>query len=619
LGFSGGSHAKRLVPRELGRHYTPAQLSRRIVLSGLSASAASLHSEPLRILDPACGDGALLLATFEELCAQRITRDGHDACGELTSADRLKIFRSQLFGCDIDPHAVASLRSALRERIGATGDLADTAAQAVEENIRIGDALLGPGPERNDLLFSANADAAIDWIRDFPAAREAGGFDLIIGNPPYVREKDCRALFERIASTPFGRRWREARMDLWYYFAHRALDLLRSGGILTFVVNSYWTASRGASKLIDRFEREAILEEIELLGTQKLFAGVAGRHLIFRLRKRHDGPHGNVNHDGAHRNLPSECRVIPTAAPAYRMRQCDLYQGGRLTLVPPVTLDLAAGRTTPLSEAFETRQGMAENPPSINRRLLRSTNGDFVLGEGVFVLQPSEVERLKLSDAERTLLRPYYDTSVIERHSLPKEPTHQVLYLTKKTAPTLKPYPAIQSHLSRFRAILERRRETQTGSCAWWHLHWPREESIFVAPRILSVQMGKRPRFVAVQQPTFVGFSVNLIVNRANSGISLPALAGILNSSLALEWFERHAKRRGVHLEINAHVLRQFPLPPPDLAFDGEVTQLVEKRQNSPAGGAEAEMLERRIEAAVARWYGVPSATSADGKTSSTL
>ena len=54
-------------------------------------------------------------------------------------------------------------------------------------------------------------------------------------------------------------------MDYWYYFLHRGLDLLRENGRLSFIVNSYWTASAGAAKLIQRLEQETTLEEILLL------------------------------------------------------------------------------------------------------------------------------------------------------------------------------------------------------------------------------------------------------------------------------------------------------------------------------------------------------------------
>jgi hypothetical protein len=79
--------------------------------------------------------------------------------------------------------------------------------------------------------------------------------------------------------------------------------------------------------------------------------------------------------------------------------------------------------------------------------------------------------------------------------------------------------------------------------------------------------MGRLPQFVYAERPTFVGFSVNVVTRRAEGTWSLPALTAILNSSWAVTWFERHAKHRGAHLEINGNVLRQFPLPP----FDAEI------------------------------------------------
>ena len=77
--------------------------------------------------------------------------------------------------------------------------------------------------------------------------------------------------------------------------------------------------------------------------------------------------------------------------------------------------------------------------------------------------------------------------------------------------------------------------------------------------------MGAAPRFAHAEQPTYVGFSMHVIVQRAVSNErpapSLAALTAILNSSPARRWFESHAKRRGAHLDISGTVLKQFPLP----------------------------------------------------------
>src|SRR6185503_6653749 len=91
------------------------------------------------------------------------------------------------------------------------------------------------------------APLPINWPTAFPNVAAAGGFDLVIGNPPYLRERDSKREFDRIAHSPLGKRWRTARMDLWHYFLHRGLDLLKPGGRLSFIVNSYWTSSTAAA------------------------------------------------------------------------------------------------------------------------------------------------------------------------------------------------------------------------------------------------------------------------------------------------------------------------------------------------------------------------------------
>ena len=107
---------------------------------------------------------------------------------------------------------------------------------------------------------------------------------------------------------------------------------------------------------------------------------------------------------------------------------------------------------------------------------------------------------------------------------------------------------------------MEERRETKKGSNAWWHLHWPRDEAIWRSPKIVSVQMGRRPTFVAATEPVYVSFSVNVFVPNDISQQNLNYLTGLLNSRLIWKWYQHHAKRRGVGIEINGNVLRRTPI-----------------------------------------------------------
>lgn len=603
--------------RRRGQYYTPPDIVRlmlhgvdEVVRSARNHDGLQTDSTIPTIVDPACGDGALLLAAFERIASAERVGSDREPCS------RLQIVRRHLFGVDVDATAVERLRGEFLKRIGPSPADVETTGQAIAANIRVGDALTGsglsggsvdqPGPSQQ----SSDEPKPLDWARAFPAVAKNGGFDVVICNPPYLREKSAKPTFDRIAETPFGRRWREPRMDLWFYFLHRSLDVLRPGGSLTFIVNSYWTASTGARRIVERLRKETTLEHVILLGDRPVFSGVSGRHMIFRLRKEQS---------------TNACRVLDLSLAcsngndfsgdesggncSYSLTQTDLFRDRATIRFDRPDEPLAQLQTSRLlGDAYEVRQGIAENPPRLSRRHCEILGDGFSIGQGVFVLSAAEVQGLEFALNERELLRPYFRPAAISVFEVPSETDLSILYLTSETAPDLSVLPNIERHLRRFRPILERRRETRLGKVPWWHLHWPRKERLFIQPRILSVQMGRRPQFAWAEHATFVGFSINVVTANENSPFTLPALSGILNSAVARNWFERRAKKRGVNLEINGGLLRSFPLPAYDASFETELSRLVCLRQNLsvPPTGAEVahvEELEDAIDRCVAALY----------------
>jgi len=107
---------------------------------------------------------------------------------------------------------------------------------------------------------------------------------------------------------------------------------------------------------------------------------------------------------------------------------------------------------------------------------------------------------------------------------------------------------------------MERRRETRSGSNRWYHLHWPREEQLWKRPKILCVQMAKRPAFVRTSGPTYVPFSMNVFIPNEDTREDMDYICAVLNSRLIWKWLQHHAKRRGVGLEINGKVLQKVPI-----------------------------------------------------------
>ncbi len=568
--------------KNAGVFYTPAYVCRYIAEKSLAAN----HGPLPKILDPSCGCGAFLLAAFQHLRSRHVSV-------------ALKHLVSCLHGVDIDPDAVLVARRSLWLEVLTSqppdGDLGQLANRLAAQ-IRVGNVLVAPEIEKS------------------------GPFDVVLGNPPYRRELHTKAFLDQIAVTDFGRRYRMPRMDLWYYFLHRSFELLKPGGRLSFIVGAYWTKGRGAEKLIATLRQNAHLEEIFSLGRLQVFPNVAGQHLILTLTK---GPAANPTVVKTVRGEPRGDAepFVRGHAPVeiFQKTPEQLYRGKAIDLEPPCDEFLARLEHFPRLAAFGLiRQGIAENPASVTPRTNQQHGNPWTVGEGVFVLTEAELARLNLPEEERSLLRPYHDLCDLGRYRLAQPPSRWLIYSTPQTCPAIDHFPGIRRHLERFRAIMDQRRETRDGRRAWWQLHWPRDERLWQAAKLLAVQMAPRPAFTPALTPAYVPFSVNVFVPGPETREHLYYLAALLNSRLLWKWFRHHAKRRGVGLEINGHVLAEAPIRPIDFARPAEVAchdrlvELVGRRMTNKTSSEAT--LEEQIDQLVGDLYGLTAAERRDIK-----
>lgn len=546
---------------------TPSPVARWVADRVWREWVAGFPDEPPTVLDPACGAGALLTALHD-------TRPA-------------KLPDPRFYGVDRDKRVLSAVPE-----------------NAASDRFVWGDSLTGPVfgdlPElwrgRAAEQQPPNTAPPLDWSATFPEIAARGGFDIVLANPPYVRERQARLMFRELARTPLGQTYSEGRMDLWYYFLHRGLDLARPGGLLAYLVPSFWLGGTGAQKVRARLREETRVVEIALFERWPIFPEVFGRHLLLLARKR-PWNSGQVR------------RLTPVSQPprlrASQTDGCWLPTSWREELIPTDMLfPNARPESTPacVGEVFEVRQGIAENPPRITRPQAVKYNQAWSIGTGVFVLSRDELDSLTLTDDEFHYVRPYYSTRSIDRYRLPDEPADWLLYVTRHNLPDLDACPNLARHLSRFRPLLEQRREVRRGQLPWWAIHWPREERLFAAPRLLVPQMGAVPRAVLVDRPAYVGFSTNLIVAKSDTPEArdrLAALCGLINSRAAERWFDRHAKRRGVGFDIGGLTLRALPWNAPDPDTIRQVAELVRLRQTRSSDDA----LESRIENLVAPWF----------------
>lgn len=325
------------------------------------------------------------------------------------------------------------------------------------------------------------------------------GFDIVIANPPYIKEYENRKAFDGFREqSPYY----IGKMDLWYGFACKGLDMLRDGGVLCFIAQNNWTTSSGASKMREKVVTDSRILKMVDFNDYMIFesADIQTMVMLFLHDSKTDNyvfDHWRLN-DGAGKddvidlisgNADCKCRHLTPS-----VKRKDLL-GKMLTFSPADDLlaKIADGKEH-LTED-EIAQGIVPNPDVVNSRNSHLvTDSSVQVGDGVFVVDKSKFANL--DEAERKYVKPLYEPYQMDRYYIEDTTDKNILYISKANwrddAPTLK------EHLYKYRQIMQARRENQNGRLDYMHLHWPRVESFFTAgEKILAVRK-------CVDRPIFV-------------------------------------------------------------------------------------------------------------------
>jgi type I restriction-modification system DNA methylase subunit len=203
----------------------------------------------VRLLDPACGSGAFLIEAFDQMYAEY--RQSNERLTELRGARPLldldrRILENNLYGVDLNDEAVEICRLSLWIKTAHRGK----PLTSLDHSIRVGNSVV------ND---PAVHPQAFDWQAAFPEVFQAGGFDVVVGNPPYIRQ-------EWLA--PYKPHWETAFQsyhgvaDIFTYFFERGLQVLRDGGRLAFITSGSWVRGNFGGPLRKYLVENAAIESM---------------------------------------------------------------------------------------------------------------------------------------------------------------------------------------------------------------------------------------------------------------------------------------------------------------------------------------------------------------------
>ncbi|MBM4467779.1 MAG: hypothetical protein FJ014_19890, partial [Chloroflexi bacterium] len=268
---------KRAKRKAQGIYYTPTFVVKYIVQQTLGRyleEQGYQPSRPVRVLDMACGSGSFLIEAFEVLdrylARQRGQTSppasllrGEGSIPRLAYEDihdyarRMEILAQNIYGVDKDEQAVAVARLNLLLKALHTRD-----KLPMLENIRCGDSLISGAPEELQAAFGEDWQdkKPFNWQAEFAEVMKGGGFDVIVGNPPYVRQEVLGNAFKAYAQQKFTTYVGTA--DLYIYFIEQAHHLLKPGGYFGMICSNKFMRSNYGKPLREFLATQATLLEV---------------------------------------------------------------------------------------------------------------------------------------------------------------------------------------------------------------------------------------------------------------------------------------------------------------------------------------------------------------------
>lgn len=422
---------------------------------------------------------------------------------------------------------------------------------------------------------------SFEWRFEYPQLLDGKGdfigFDIIIANPPYLKEgRISKTFFEPYKSSSYYK----GKMDIWYLFACNGLDLLNKDGILCFIATNNWVTSFGASKLRDKVMKETRICNLVDFGAVMMFESASIQTMIMMFQK--DSISDDYSFDYRRLNMfkATEKEAIAalynyenllgleTFRPIVRRSS---YEGKNFTFSRNgAVLDAIAQNPSVIYlRADEVAQGIVFPQDFLNAKNQRLLGDGYIVGEGVFVLTNGDLVRLELDSTEMEIMRPYYTTEQISRYYSNKQNDLWVIYTGSdfKSPERMRDYPRLKKHIDRFLPIL-------TSDNRPYGLHRAREERFFSRPKVVAIRKSvERPAFAYCDFDCYLSQTFNMI---QTSRVDMRYLTGLLNSKLAAYWFKSKGKMQGANFQLDKEPLQQIPIAIPSSSVQNLISELVD-------------------------------------------
>ena len=481
----------------------------------------------ISICDPACGSGAFLNAALNFLIAEHklIDEMGARVEGAAIVFPNVEnsILENNLYGVDINEESVEIAKLSLWLRTAKP----HRKLNSLNDNIKCGNSLIDDP--------AVAGEKAFNWQTEFPKVFAKGGFDVVIGNPPYVRAELLPQTDLNYYSghyqvfTPDG--------DLFSYFYEQGMNLLKETGLFGFISNTFDKTTAGKA-LRNYIQNSTSIESYTDFTEVQIFEGATTYPVILVLSKK-------TANDKAfpYTKIPKEMQgnVVISLAPVKQVEQQSLdsdswsFQGAEMA---KIIKKISAFRTV--------REQYGKCYYGVKT----------ALNDAFFVDEETKDQLIAQDPKSAELIKPIYEGKDLQKWS--NQPLQKYLICTHNgyesfPAVDVEQYPAIKTHLQGFEPKLSGRYDKgntpyNLRNCAY--------QGLFYQPKIIWGNLQNSNKFSFDESGTVISAPACMLPT------SNKALLAVLNSTIVWKFLTSICVvRNGGYIEVKPQYFEQIPIP----------------------------------------------------------
>ena len=533
----------------------------------------------IALCDPACGSGSFLIGAYQYLLSwyldfykkdpsryegkivDAISSDSQAKQYRLTTTEKKQILLRHIYGVDLDTQAVevAKLSLLLKVLEGETSETIDSelkfnkkrALPDLAKNIMCGNALVGTdfytmdlsskkkGGQFEQQLFGDEERFkinAFDWEVGFPEIFKRGGFDAIIGNPPYIRiqtmqEYSLKSEIAYLKKSYFSAK--ERNIDIYFSFLEKAYQLLNKDGLSGYILpHRFFNTEAGKNIRQYLAEHKAVKKVIHFHDNQ-IFEGVTAYTCLFFMSKeaqqkiafhkfppKSDIPQSLENAKTQSINANSLKESIWTFPSPKEKAVLDKINRQPLK-VDDITKEIFVGLQTSADKVYVLEQTENTDPSADVLKLhSQSLDREVQIERGIVkpFLMGKDIKRYQTPTPNKWVIFPYEISG------------DKAILLDKDFISTQ--FPLAWEYLSENKKALKARERGKKFLVEWWQFSRPQNLTKFEQEKILIPDISYKPSFTYDGNHIYHTTTIYSLILSEKVQLDLMFVLGLLNSNL---------------------------------------------------------------------------------------